>query len=150
MRTPEALPDLGAYTEDQWRAAKTLHAWRTMCGDLRARYASERERRLVAQADPKERQAIERLYCRLEEPLLATEPPDRWAEDNPEATRVSVVERPLGLRMVTWAGLNQRELDEHARKTGQRYRYLAPGDGQERPAGFGSDEGVYVRGDGDE
>jgi hypothetical protein len=137
------LPDIGSYSEDQWREAKKFHAWRTMTDNLRARYAAEREQRLAALTDPAERGQVERFYAALEKPL-ADEPPENWAEDNPEALRESVVERPLGLRMVTTADLRQRELEQHARLTGQRYKYLAPGDGQRRPPGFGPDEGVYV------
>jgi hypothetical protein len=139
-----AVPDIGSYSEDEWREARTLHAWHMMTTNLRARYAAERGQRLAALTVPKERERIENYYRKLEEPLLAESPPENWAEDVPEAIREAVVERPLGIRMVTPGELKQRELDEHARLTGQRYPYLSPGDGQPRPPGFGADEGVYV------
>jgi len=142
-RAAEALPDLGAYSEDQWAEARRRHAWRTMTRDLRARYAAEREQRLARLEDPDERERVERYYAALERPLLADDPPESWL-DEPEAVRPSVIERPLGLRFVTPADLRRREIEERARLAEVRYTVLEPGNGRPRPPGYGPDERVYV------
>jgi hypothetical protein len=140
----EGLPDLSAFSEEQLRRAADRHMWKIICRGVLDRLADDRRKRLEVTADPEARAEIERYFDRMAEPYRAEDPPKPLPA---EAFRRGTTERLIDAGMVTPADLKLRELED---RTGQKYRYLAPNDGQPRPPGFGPDEEVYLRVDEEE